>query len=151
MSHAGIPHIWDLCQAKRYADEVADVITGSKYVEFFENMYGNDPDTWNSKLESQARYRLITNYFTRMRFISDEGTLDFQNKGDTTSSTKVGYAPWFDYTSQIDSKFVFGHWAAINGNTKSSGMHCVDTGCVWGRLLTAMRLDDLKCFTQGFV
>ena len=151
MTHAGIPHIWNLSQAKKYADEVTEVITGSKYVEFFENMYGNDPDTWNSKLESQARYRLIANYFTRMRFISDEGTLDFQNKGDTTSSTKVGYAPWFDYPSQIDSKFVFGHWAAINGNTKSSGMHCVDTGCVWGRLLTAMRLDDLKCFTQGFV
>lgn len=151
MTHAGIPHIWSMTQAKIFSDEVTEVIKSKKYVKFFENMYGNEPATWNSELEGMARYRLITNYFTRMRFISSEGTLDFQNKGGIDSNTLAGFRPWFDYDSQIESNVVFGHWASLEGHTTSSRIHCVDTGCVWGRSLTAMRLDDLRCFSQSFL
>ena len=146
MVHAGIPHIWDLEFARLAAREVETVIRGAAHVEYFENMYGNLPEGWKDSLVRMDRYRAITNYFTRMRLISVDGTLEFSHKGKLVNVPK-GYSPWFGFRPLVDKPIVFGHWAAIDGATGLDYISAIDTGCVWGRNLTALRLEDQQRFT----
>ena len=82
-----------------------------------------------------------------MRFCKADGTLDLSNKSDV-ANTPEGFAPWFSYPSKARTKtrLLFGHWAALEGHTGVAGIHALDTGCVWGNRLTAMRLEDKKIF-----
>jgi bis(5'-nucleosyl)-tetraphosphatase (symmetrical) len=150
MAHAGIPHIWSMAQAQHLAQEVERVIAGRDndltYVEYFEQMYGNEPDCWDETLEGMRRYRMITNYLTRMRLMNDSGTLEFAHKG-ASSDAPTGWKPWFEH-HPIDPqrlKILFGHWAALDGDTARDDILCLDTGCVWGRDLTAMNLANGTC------
>ena len=146
MTHAGVPHIWDLADARKNAREVEISIGNQDFVAFFEKMYGNEPPVWAEGLDGLDRLRIITNYFTRMRLIADDGTLDFGNKGAVNDDVPVGFRPWFEYPARFDTPVVFGHWASLDGETNSSQMHGIDTGCVWGRTLTALRIDDGRRF-----
>ena len=146
MAHAGIPHIWDLEFARLAAREVEAVIRGSAHVNYFENMYGNLPESWKDSLVGMDRHRAITNYFTRMRLISRDGTLEFSHKGKLVNVPK-GYSPWFGFQPLVNKPIVFGHWAAIDGATGLDQISAIDTGCVWGRHLTALRLEDGRRFT----
>lgn len=141
MTHAGIPHIWDLQRAKNLALEVEAELQGKNYAQYFKKMYGNTPAVWDNALTGMDRHRLITNYFTRMRFIDPHGTLDFTRKGGTTDAPE-GFAPWFSFEPKVDTTQIFGHWAAIDGVTERADCIGLDTGCVWGRSLTLLRLDD---------
>ena len=143
--HAGIPHIWDLTTAKARAKEVEAAIQGSDFRLFFQKMYGNNPANWEDGLESMDRLRVITNYFTRMRFMKRDGTMDFTASG-TLDETPPGYKPWFHFDSKVHQNIFFGHWAAIDGFTGSEKILATDTGCVWGRGLTAIRLSDKQRF-----
>ena len=110
-------------------------------------MWGDEPNLWEDELDGQDRYRIIINYLTRMRFVRDNCALDMKNKGLKPSK---GYKPWFHYTSksheQSKEYYIFGHWAALNGHTKNDHFIGLDTGCVWGNKLTAIRLEDKKLF-----
>lgn len=141
MVHAGIPHIWGIEDATTYAREVEDVISGSCFASFFESMYGRYPDTWDESLQGMDRLRIITNYLTRMRFISPSGQLEFAHK-TTLDIAPDGFKGWFEFPCTYQQQVVFGHWAALDGELPVS--HCIatDTGCVWGRALTAVRLED---------
>jgi bis(5'-nucleosyl)-tetraphosphatase (symmetrical) len=140
MVHAGVPPIWSLTTALARADEVQRVLRGPDYIAFLSEMYGNEPSTWTDDLAGVARLRLITNYFTRMRYCSRQGDLELQHKTDIAPT---GYAPWFSYPPRDPTlQILFGHWAAINGETDSSWAKALDTGCVWGRTLTALCLED---------
>lgn len=139
--HAGIPHIWSLVQAMDLALEVHQEILGTNYHLFFRRIYGNEPNHWSRSLRGMERLRTITNYLTRMRFVSAEGGLNFSNKRGS-AHRPVGYFPWFEYPAQYSEDIVFGHWASLEGITHRSKFHAVDTGCVWGRQLTALRLPD---------
>ena len=141
MSHAGIPPIWDLQQTLCYAGEVESVLQGDAYINYFENMYGNKPSKWSDSLSGFDRLRVITNYFTRMRFCTAKGKLDFDSKEGLDQCPK-GYAPWFSYPRQVKDKIIFGHWAALEGDVDADGIYGLDTGCVWGGRLTALHLES---------
>ncbi|MYD44173.1 MAG: symmetrical bis(5'-nucleosyl)-tetraphosphatase [Gammaproteobacteria bacterium] len=141
MVHAGIPHIWTVPQAFAYAQEVEDVIAGPRYVDYFERMYGKYPAVWDDSLEGMDRWRIITNYLTRMRFIAADGQLEFAHK-TTLDTAPPGFKGWFEYTLPRAETIVFGHWAALEGEVPNAGYVATDTGCVWGRGLTAARLED---------
>ncbi len=141
MAHAGIPPIWTLQQAHRYAAEVEAALKGEQTKQFFQQMYGNEPAGWHEQLEGWTRLRVITNYFTRMRFCRADGELDFNNK--LTTIDKPGFKPWFYYRQHIacNEKIIFGHWAALEGKTNTNNIFALDTGCVWGQNLTLMNLE----------
>jgi len=145
MMHAGIPHIWSVEEAFAYSQEVSEQLTGLDYVAFFDVMYGNEPNVWSPDLKGLDRLRVITNYFTRMRFIKPSGELDFAAK-ETLDSAPESYVPWFKLPREDNVQMLFGHWAALSGVTGLKGeaekqFQALDTGCVWGGALTAINLD----------
>lgn len=144
MTHAGIPPIWDLAQATRLAGEVENVLRSGAPETFFTSMYGNQPAAWRDDLDGVDRLRVITNYFTRMRFCNAAGELDLTSK--LTTCERQGFAPWFSFSERktAGDQILFGHWAALEGRTGTSNVYALDTGCVWGRALTLMNLDTKK-------
>jgi bis(5'-nucleosyl)-tetraphosphatase (symmetrical) len=143
--HAGFPPSWDLATAKRLANEVETVLRGDQRFEYFDHMYGNEPNLWSEKLTGWDRLRCITNCFTRIRFCNADGSLDLIAKGEN----QPDLIPWFCFPDRLsqDLPIVFGHWAAINGVTGTPNAQAADTGCVWGNRLTAIRLEDSVRFS----
>jgi bis(5'-nucleosyl)-tetraphosphatase (symmetrical) len=141
MTHAGIPPIWSTTAASAYAREVEATLKQPDPSNFFAAMYGNQPDRWNEQLQGSTRLRTITNYFTRMRFCTEDGRLDFKNKLAEIDSSE--FLPWFSHPPQSarQGKIIFGHWAALEGKVDNPDVFALDTGCVWGRSLTAMNLE----------
>lgn len=146
VAHAGIPHIWDLDTTRDKAREVEDVVRGGGHRQFFQAMYGNEPSLWDDALVGMGRHRVIVNYFTRMRLVDAEGRMEFSHKGDL-QGLPPGFQPWFGYPSRIRKTVFFGHWAALDGATGEAQAVGLDTGCVWGRSLTAIRLEDRRLFS----
>jgi len=148
MVHAGIPPQWDLAEAQACAREVEAVLQSDAIADYLAAMYGNQPNQWSSTLEGQARLRLITNYFTRMRFCNAQGQLELETK-ENAAAAPIGFAPWFSFSERKTKheKIVFGHWAALEGRTHVANVYALDTGCVWGGALSAMRLEDYQIFT----
>jgi bis(5'-nucleosyl)-tetraphosphatase (symmetrical) len=146
--HAGIPPQWDLPQAAARAREVESALQSENCIDFLAAMYGNQPSRWSDDLLGQDRLRLITNYFTRMRFCSAEGELELKTK-ESADSAPAGFAPWFTHALRktLDQKIIFGHWAALEGRANGANVFALDTGCVWGGSLTALRLDDGTYFS----
>jgi len=145
ISHAGIPYIWDIRMAKKLSKEIQ---TGMKDDSFkiLENIWGDTPSIWNSDLKGYKRSRTIINYFTRMRFLGKDGSLKLKAKKNKADEMHV---PWFNQTIKNlkeNQYIIFGHWAALEGKTKLTNIIGVDTGCVWGNKLTAIRLEDRKLF-----
>lgn len=147
MTHAGIPHVWNLGTTRRLAVEVEQAIRGSAYVNFFERMYGNEPASWHDTVTGMDRLRVITNYLTRMRFVRADGTMEFKHNGPAREAPE-GFRPWFEYDTQVDKELTiyFGHWASLDGRTGMKSILATDSGCVWGRGLTAIRLSDRRRF-----
>lgn len=149
MTHAGIPHIWNVEKAFALSLEVSEKLQHANLREFFEHMYGNSPATWSDDLSGLTRLRVITNYFTRMRFIKANGELDFAAKEDLDSAPD-GFSPWFSFPPQDTTRFIFGHWAALTGETGfGEQFQAIDTGCVWGGELTALDLDTLERYSSN--
>ena len=148
MVHAGIPPQWSLEETLGYASEVEVVLQSKKIVKFLGKMYGNQPDIWDESLSGHKRWRLITNYLTRMRFCDANGRLELKTKSGTNTAP-AGFQAWYEHPHRKtqNDKIIFGHWAALNGNADHHGVFPIDTGCVWGGKLTMMRLDDQKRFT----
>lgn len=140
MTHAGLPHIWSTEKAFELSHEVHSKLMSNNLSDYFDAMYGNTPETWSDDLSGTERLRVITNYFTRMRFITEQGALDFAAK-ESIESAPRGYRPWFEFEVRRKEKLVFGHWAALEGKTNVSGIEALDTGCVWNGALTAMNVD----------
>lgn len=142
MVHAGIPHLWSLETAGRLAKEVESVLRSDDHRIYFEGLYGNRPARWQDDLTGMDRWRLITNYFTRMRLLHADGALDFSHKG-ALADAPAGLIPWFELraAAPLGVKLLFGHWAAIEGQTGHADLIGLDTGCVWGRSLTALCLE----------
>lgn len=143
MIHAGLPPQWDLAAAKRCAQEIEKLLRGepAAYLEYFHGMFGDTPDTWSGDLRGTERWRFITNCFTRMRYCTAEGRLDLEAKGKPGTQHKDLY-PWFRAPGRRSAnvRILFGHWSTL-GLTQESNITALDTGCVWGSSLTAMRLD----------
>jgi bis(5'-nucleosyl)-tetraphosphatase (symmetrical) len=145
--HAGILPEWNLYTARRCALEVEEVLHGNNYIELLKHIYGNKPFKWNSKLRGWSRLRFIINSFTRMRFCDKEGNLDFHHQCKVGDQPK-GLLPWFNLPRRKIKNIdvVFGHWAALEGKVNKPWLYALDTGCIWGNSLTALRLEDKKIF-----
>ncbi len=157
MVHAGLPPQWDLKLAQQCAHEVEQVLRSDNYREFLANMFGNKPRKWKNSLQGWDRLRFITNSFTRMRYCKPSGKLNFTDKG-VIGSQKEGYIPWYEVPNRKnqDLKIIFGHWSTLFGHTSQPDVFALDTGCLWGGSLTAMRLDctepeyvAVECETPG--
>ncbi|MEM1244644.1 MAG: symmetrical bis(5'-nucleosyl)-tetraphosphatase [Pseudomonadota bacterium] len=150
--HAGILPAWDLSLAKQLAQEVAIKLQGKAHSKLLYNMYGNHPNLWQTNLIGDARYRLIINAFTRMRFCKVDGSLDLTSKKDL-SAASADKIPWFLHPQRKTKKvkILFGHWAALYNNWPIAveNIYPLDSGCVWGNALTAMQLEDEKYFSVG--
>ena len=148
MVHAGFAPAWDLVIAKKLAHEVEAILQSEQRYEFFQHMYGNHPEHWDPHLTGWDRIRCITNYFTRVRFCQPDGCLELNTKESMTTPTN-GLIPWFRFPHRANAEFkiIFGHWAALGGVTNSRNTFALDTGCVWGYSLTAMRLEDEQRFS----
>ncbi len=139
--HAGLPPQWDLKTASRCAAEMEAMLRGSDYPEYFKHMYGNEPNRWDEQLTGWDRLRFITNCFTRLRYCAPDGTLALEQKGPPGSQPGP-YLPWFAVPARasLDMKIVFGHWSTLGLRVEPS-IVALDTGCLWGGRLTAVRLD----------
>lgn len=143
--HAGLLPGWDMNTCVALAREVEDVLSGINYRELLANMYGDQPDRWNPSLSGQARWRLTVNAMTRLRVLR-QGAIDHQFKGEL-GDLPPELTPWFQqrHPSLGAKTIVAGHWSAL-GLVNTKGFVALDTGCVWGRQLTAVRLEDREIF-----
>ncbi len=141
MVHAGLPPQWTVKKTLKRAAEVEAALQQDNYHSFLKKMYGNTPDKWSGKLEGSDRLRFIVNCLTRVRMLDSKGRLDFSHNGPPDAARK-GLLPWFDAANAkwAGTRIVFGHWSAL-GLLVEDDLVSVDTGCVWGRQLTAVRLD----------
>lgn len=141
MSHAGIWPGWDLDQAQAAATELEAALAGPDYGDFLDHMYGDTPDAWGDDLAGRERLRFITNVFTRMRYLTADGRLELAESGHPDRAP-AGLVPWFRARGRVDPgvSVVFGHWSTL-GRVPDPGIWSLDTGCVWGGTLTALRLD----------
>ena len=150
--HAGLVPAWDLYQTIDLEQEVIQTLSTSELPGFLDYMYGNIPDHWSDDLDGWERIRFIINCFTRMRYCTDSGQLVFEEKGPPGSQAENIY-PWFTIPSRktINKKIIFGHWSTVHlGNISDFSEYNVfplDTGCVWGGKLTALRLEDEEWFS----
>lgn len=140
--HAGLPPQWSLRASQQYAVEVETALRGDDYRKFFAHMYGNQPDHWQEDLTGWDRLRFMTNCFTRLRYCDANGKLDMQVKG-APGSQAAAYVPWFENVDRQtkNDRIVFGHWSTL-GLYKGNNVVSLDTGCLWGGQLSALRLDD---------
>ena len=159
MTHAGLPGCWTVGQAQGLAREVESVIGQSdkkaktaeiSYRKFFADIYGNKPAAWSDDLVGMDRLRCVVNYLTRMRLLDSSGAMDFAQKG-ALQDAPAGLMPWFDDAriQAFDETLLFGHWASLDGETGTSKCIALDTGCVWGRQLTAYELVQQRKITQA--
>ncbi|WP_111655786.1 symmetrical bis(5'-nucleosyl)-tetraphosphatase [Isoalcanivorax indicus] len=141
--HAGVPPLWSAADTLARAAEVQAVLRSEQASDFFHAMYGNTPAAWSDDLNGMTRLRVITNYLTRMRFVAMDGAMDLSTKGEADTAPP-GFMPWFQHPGRraTDVRILFGHWAALEGRVSESQLEALDTGCVWGGRLTALRLDD---------
>ena len=150
--HAGLPPQWDLHQSIELAQEAESVLRGDSFNEFLDVIYGNHPDHWTDKLKGHDRIRFIINCFSRLRYCTKSGKYDLGFKGPPGTQKKSLY-PWFSIKSRKtkSEKIIFGHWSTVRlGNItdfKQYNVYPLDTGCLWGGELTALRLEDEKWFS----
>ncbi len=138
--HAGIAAAWTIADTLKLAGEVEHALQSKHATDFLSGMYGSKPANWADTLEGIDRLRFITNCLTRIRYCTRAGELNFNEKQAPSDKTE-GLLPWFDLPNRIaTSRIVFGHWSTL-GLMQRPGLLATDTGCVWGRQLTAVRLD----------
>jgi len=144
--HAGLLPQWSVAQAESLAHEVETALRGDDYAIFLARMYGNSPHNWDDSLTGYKRLRVIVNAFTRMRICTNEGEMEFKFKGEV-ENIPAGYMPWFDIPKRASAKstVIFGHWSAL-GLKLTPNVIALDTGCLWGGPMTAIRLEDRKLF-----
>jgi bis(5'-nucleosyl)-tetraphosphatase (symmetrical) len=141
MVHAGLAPTWDIEKAQHLNIEIQNILKSATVKNFFKEMYGNTPAAWQDDLTGYARLRCITNFFTRVRFCFLDGRMSF-------ADTDTDIVPWFKHPERktTQNKIIFGHWAQLAGQTDTPNTFALDTGCVWGYALTAMRMSDEKRF-----
>ena len=146
MVHAGLLPQWSIDKAAALAREVETVLRGDDPDAFLRPLYGNKPSAWREDLTGDDRLRVIVNAMTRMRLCTAEGNMEFTHKL-APANMPAGYMPWYDVPGRAsaDMPVLFGHWASL-GVLLRPDVIGLDSGCVWGRKLTAMRLEDRRVF-----
>jgi bis(5'-nucleosyl)-tetraphosphatase (symmetrical) len=140
--HAGLFPQWDRPKALALADEVHAMLCAPDWAMHLRQMYGNQPDTWSDDLRDSERLRAVINGFTRMRFCTPQGQMEFTTK-EGAGAAPQGFHPWFElpHAKWRDTPVAFGHWSTL-GLIVRPDLLALDTGCVWGGALTGVRLED---------
>ncbi len=148
--HAGVYPYWTLQQARTYAREVEAILRSDDYQALLRKMYGRRPVKWKTDLQGWPRYRFIINAFTRMRFCTKQGGLNFQYNGVPGEQPSQLY-PWYRLAVQPreDWRIVFGHWSAA-GHWFDGNHVALDSGCLWGGKMTLARIDSRKIKTYQY-
>ncbi|WP_423759349.1 symmetrical bis(5'-nucleosyl)-tetraphosphatase [Burkholderia sp. NLJ2] len=138
--HAGVLPQWDATLVLELADELQRALRAPDWRDTLQKLYGNEPNQWSPDLKKRDRMRVAFNAFTRLRFCMPDGTMEFKANGGPDSAPP-GYLPWFDVPGRRteDVTVVFGHWAAL-GLMLRDNVVALDSGCVWGNQLSAVRL-----------
>ena len=146
MVHAGLLPQWSVARALALAQDVEFALQGPDYREFLANMYGNEPVRWRDELAGYDRLRVIVNAMSRMRLVTADGSMEFSHKIGL-ANLPAGYLPWYDAPGRASrgDRVIFGHWAAL-GLLLREDVVCLDSGCVWGRALSALRLEDRRVY-----
>jgi bis(5'-nucleosyl)-tetraphosphatase (symmetrical) len=142
MVHGGVAPQWDLAQTLALAAEVEQVLRGPALADFLAQMWGNEPARWDDGLTGAARLRFIVNALTRMRFCRPDGTMDLKASGRLDQAPE-GHVAWFEVPGRrtADVRIAFGHWSTL-GYINRPDIIALDTGCVWGGCLSALRVQD---------
>lgn len=140
MVHAGVLPGWTARQTVALAEEVHQALRGPDHVDFLRQMYGNEPAQWRDELAGVERLRVIVNALTRIRFCTPDGTMEFEAK-EGLDAAPPGFFPWFDVPGRQTAGAVvaFGHWSTL-GLINRPDLISLDTGCVWGGCLSALRM-----------
>ena len=150
--HAGLPDCWSLSRARRYAKETEKVLQGRGFHRFIRNMYDDQPDYWKDQLKGDERHRFIINCLTRMRYCHADGRLELKQK-DAPGTQPKALIPWYAIPTRKTRKhdIVFGHWSTVTlgkqNHFAAYRVYPLDTGCLWGGKLTALRLEDRQHFS----
>jgi len=142
MVHAGVLPQWSAADTLARAAELEAVLRGPDWVGFLSQMYGNEPARWSDKLQGLERLRVIVNALTRLRFCAADGTMEFDTK-EGADGAPAGFMPWFDVPGRRTAGDVvaFGHWSTL-GWLDRADVIALDSGCVWGGCLSALRLQQ---------
>jgi bis(5'-nucleosyl)-tetraphosphatase (symmetrical) len=151
MVHAGVLPQWDMDQTLSLAGEVEAMLRGPNLAAFLPQMYGNHPARWDDSLQGADRWRCVVNAMTRLRFCAADGEMEFATK-DGGGESPAGFMPWFDVPGRrtAASRVAFGHWSTL-GLINRPDLLSLDTGCIWGGRLTAVRLEDAPGSEHGTV
>lgn len=141
MVHGGVLPQWDLPQVLALAGEVEAVLRGGDLPGFLAHMWGNQPDHWEDRWSGADRLRVVVNALTRLRFCTPQGVMDLKASG-APGQAPPGMLPWFDVPGRrtAGTCIAFGHWSTL-GYLRRPDLISLDTGCVWGGCLSALRLD----------
>jgi bis(5'-nucleosyl)-tetraphosphatase (symmetrical) len=149
MVHAGLLPAWDVAQAQALSAEVSAALTAPNYREFLAHLWGSEPAAWDDALTGWDRLRVVVNAMTRMRFVTPDGRMELRAPGAKGPPEKAppGTLPWFAVPGRksADRLIVFGHWSAL-GFRQTDNVLALDSGCLWGGQLTAVRLEDRRVF-----
>ncbi|WP_339721389.1 symmetrical bis(5'-nucleosyl)-tetraphosphatase [uncultured Paraglaciecola sp.] len=152
VSHAGLYPNWSVKKALKLSSEVSEQLQSKNWKGFLAEMYGNQPSIWQKSLQGTERFRFIVNAMTRMRFIKNKDELDFNCKM-SPETAPIEFTPWFNVPNKKlkpHQKVVFGHWAALNGNTQLTQFLGLDTGYVWGQNMTMLKLSSGELFSVQY-
>lgn len=149
MVHAGLLPSWNIAKARAVAKEAHAALTAPNYRDFLANMWGSEPAAWSDDLTGWARLRVVVNAMTRMRYCRPDGSMEFRAPGSksTPEQGPPGCVPWYALPNRAhaDHTIVCGHWSAL-GYRQENGIIALDSGCLWGGSLTAVRLEDRRVF-----
>jgi len=145
--HAGIPPIWSKDDVFYYSDFIKSNMQSSDSEQFIDSIYSNKPNKFNDSLTMIEKSTYAINALTRMRFCSKFGDIEYKFKGNFDHNPK-GYKAWFLHQNEKlkDVNIFFGHWSSLKDFNQPKRYH-LDTGCVWGNKLTAIRFEDKKIFS----
>jgi len=151
MVHAGLLPQWTIAHALALAREAETVLGGDNHDDFLRPLYGNLPNRWRDDLAGDDRQRVIVNAMTRMRLCTADGEMEFRHKLGPVDMPP-GFMPWYEVPGRASrgTPILFGHWASLGVMLHGDAIG-LDSGCVWGRKLTALRLEDRRTFQCGCV
>lgn len=142
--HAGIHPHWSISKAQQLANEMEQVLQSDNHINFYKHMYGDKPFTWDDELTGWPRYRFITNILTRLRYCDKDGKPSLGAKGEPGSQADH-LIPWYQVPGRKSKNdtIIFGHWSTLPhaGFSGINNAYAIDSGCLWGGALTAMRID----------
>lgn len=145
--HAGIHPAWNIKKTLKLANEVEQILQSDRHIYFYKNMYGDKPTTWNDSLSGWPRYRFITNILTRLRYCDIHGRPALNAKGAPGSQAKH-LMPWYEVPNRKtrNDTLIFGHWSTLPhaGRKPVNNTYAIDSGCLWGGYLTAMKVGKKK-------